>query len=64
MGRQTQVVTNGEMAGLTTSNFRGYKAIVFGDPHCSGSPPAILGSTVAAWAPAVTGNVLIYGESL
>ena len=49
------------MAALTTANFNAYKALVFGDPVCTGSPPAVLGATVGEWGPAIDGNVIIYG---
>ena len=49
------------MSSMTTLNFAGYKAIVFGDPGCTGEPPAILAATKSAWGAAITGNVLLYG---
>lgn len=42
--------------------YSGYRAIVLGDPSCSGlGPTAAAEANAAAWAAAVTGNVVIIG---
>ncbi|KAI5803409.1 hypothetical protein DFH27DRAFT_48035 [Peziza echinospora] len=53
-----------EWASLTTADASTYKAIVFGDPFCTGVTPGILEgpeSNRATWSPAVTGNVIVIG---
>ena len=61
LGLTYEVVTDTQMRAMTTAHFRGHRAIIFGDPYCSGAPPAVLGQTRLGWGPAITGNVLIYG---
>ena len=62
LGYTVEIASTSAWAAKTRSEFAAYKAIVLGDPRCSG-----IGSYAAAdanktvWSPAVTGNVIING---
>eukprot|EP01127_Copromyxa_protea_P009355 TRINITY_DN21_c0_g3_i1.p1 TRINITY_DN21_c0_g3~~TRINITY_DN21_c0_g3_i1.p1 ORF type:complete len:1621 (+),score=404.04 TRINITY_DN21_c0_g3_i1:32-4894(+) len=61
MGRSFVTVTASQWPSLTVADFKSYKAIVFGDPTCSGSPSTLPSTNLANLYAAVTGNVLVIG---
>ena len=65
LGLTPVIVSAATFAGMSTTDFESYRAIVFGDPDCSTSR-SILESTPAGttsvWGPAVTGNVFLFGS--
>ena len=64
LGYTPQVVTADQWRGMGTKDFSKYRAIVIGDPYCSGNPDTsgVLSSTSSAWAPAVLGNIVLLGR--
>jgi hypothetical protein len=54
-------VSSEEWAALTTEDFAKFKAIVIGDTQCrDASKLAFFTGSKAAWAPAVTGNIIAF----
>lgn len=63
VGKTPVVVDAATWAGMTTSDFASYDAIVLGDPTCQTGTGAIDAAIANAsvWGAAVTGNVIING---
>ena len=63
LGFTVDVVSAATWSGMTTAQFAAYKAIVLGDPTCvtGTSPIAAAELNIAAWGPAITGNVVVIG---
>ncbi len=59
LGFTVEVATATQWYTKSTTDFRSYRAIVFGDPSCSVStePLAAAEDTLDVWGPTVTGNV-------
>jgi RHS repeat-associated protein len=65
-GYSVTVDTPSTWGSLSTSTFSSYSAIILGDPTCSSSASSSIGaavSDVSTWSPAITGNVVIGGNS-
>lgn len=65
MGLNPVVVNGTTWDAMSTADFAGYKAIVLGDPYCSGSSTSSVGAAIsdaATWGKAITGNVFIIGS--
>ena len=63
LGLKVDVVTDQQWATLTAADFAKYKAIVLGDPFCSGDDATILAAPLAntaVWGPVVRGNVFVH----
>lgn len=63
LGFTTFVPTAAQWASMTTDNFKTYRGIVFGDPHCHGDEDAALDgaeANKAVWSSAIDGNILIH----
>ena len=64
LGYTVEIASPEQWAAKTAADFRSYRAIVLGDPTCSGDAESALGapqSTTAVWGPAVTGNIIVIG---
>ncbi|MEX2546446.1 MAG: PKD domain-containing protein, partial [Chloroflexota bacterium] len=62
LGLVPRIVTNPEWQALTTADFAGYRAIVFGDSRSS--DPFLMNLAAAngsTWGPAITGNIIAFG---
>jgi uncharacterized repeat protein (TIGR01451 family) len=57
------VVTASQWGEMTTAGFREYRALLIGDPNCSGSTSTVAAAVANAsvWGAAVDGNVIIDG---
>jgi uncharacterized repeat protein (TIGR01451 family) len=63
-GYNVEIATPAQWASKTTVDFATYRALILGDPTCSGSDAISVGAAIAdnpIWAAAVTGNVFING---
>ncbi len=62
-GLDVVVATMAQWSGMTQANYQTYRALVFGDPSCSGSVSVVAGAEAnrTTWSPAVTGNVIVIG---
>jgi hypothetical protein len=62
-GFTVEVATAEEWAAKTTTDFSHYKAIVLGDPFCSGDTVSIGAAETNrnVWGPAITGNAILIG---
>lgn len=57
------VPTASEWASMTTDNYKSYRAIILGDPHCHHDEDNKLSGAFAnrhVWSPAVTGNIIVH----
>jgi hypothetical protein len=55
------VVDDATWSAMSSAQFATYRAIVLGDPTCSGTVPSAAVANTVAWGAAVTGNILING---
>lgn len=63
-GYTVDVVTQTQFNAMTTDQFATYKAIVLGDPYCSGiSNIAFLNTNRDVWSSSITGNVVLLGKA-
>ncbi len=64
LGFEPVVADPATWSALSTQQFGQFRAIVLGDPRCSGGLGAIspAEANAATWGPAVTGNVLVVGS--
>ena len=62
-GFDVEVVSGGTWRGMTQADFASYRAVILGDPTCvvGTVPVADAEASVAAWGPAINGNVIIIG---
>jgi hypothetical protein len=63
LGLSVEVVNADGWAAKTKADFAQYKAIILGDPQCSGDLVSVAAADANknVWGPAVTGNVIIIG---
>lgn len=62
LGYTVVVPTEAEWAAMTVDNFKSFKAIVFGDPHCHTDEDNKLSgaeANKAVWSAAVSGNMVV-----
>lgn len=63
-GFSVDVVTKAVFNSMTTEQFSAYRAIVIGDPYCSGiSNIAFLDTNRNVWSSAITGNIVLIGRT-
>ena len=62
-GCTVEVVDAAGWAAKTPTQFGQYRALILGDPDCSGGPAQVQAATdtIDKWGPRVTGNVIING---
>lgn len=60
LGLAVTVVDDTTWAAMTAADFGSYRAIILGDPTCSGTP-ATFAANEATWGPQVDGNVVLIG---
>jgi|GEM_PF-1683991 len=64
LSQTVTLVTDAQWAAMTAAQFATYRAIILGDPSCSGSGSPSLAAAAAnagVWGPVVNGNVIING---
>lgn len=64
VGLTSRVVTEAEWGAMTTADFAKYKALVLGDPYCSGPGTSSIAAAIAnknTWGAAINGNVILIG---
>jgi hypothetical protein len=62
LGLTVEVVDDAGWAAKTSADFSTYRALILGDPTCSGlGPQQAAQNTVALWGPVVDGNVIMIG---
>src|SRR5262245_9383335 len=60
--RTVVIASAAQWLSITAADFATYRAIILGDPTCSGlGPESAATATGATWGPAVNGNVVIWG---
>jgi hypothetical protein len=62
-GFAVDIVDPTAWTALTPAQFSSYRAIILGDPTCSGNPSTVAAatSTATTWEPLLNGNVIIVG---
>jgi hypothetical protein len=67
LGATVTVATPATWDAMTTAQFKGYSALVIGDPSsggtCATTPPSDAVSTAATWGAAVSGNTSVLGTA-
>ena len=63
LGYAVEIATDAQWAAKTAADFGSYRALVLGDPTCSGSLASIDAAIAnrAVWGPEVDGNVIVNG---
>ncbi|KAJ2902795.1 hypothetical protein MKZ38_000076 [Zalerion maritima] len=62
-GYEIVAVTEHEWRKMSPGHFASFDAIIIGDPFCKSEMPTFIKETTDSWGPAVTGNIMISGNS-